>query len=95
MSLLPTVRLGRLAGWAGLAGLYCGRAADTGKRLPCNGLAPWWRMLPTLGTTQPIQAQLISQALLGECLHRKNGGDSVRTFFALRRVQQRELLDLL
>src|ERR1035441_6950442 len=51
-------------------------------------------VLPTLGTTELIKAQDLSQSLLRQGLFRKNGGYPIWPFFALRRIEQSVLLNL-
>jgi hypothetical protein len=47
-----------------------------------------------LGNMQLIQTQGLGQSLLSEGLFGEHGGHAVGTFFALRWVQQNELLNL-
>ena len=56
------------------------------------GVGPYYL---SLGTTQLIQAQGLSERLLRQGLLGDNCGYAIRPFFALRRIEQNELLDLL
>src|SRR5580704_8729188 len=49
----------------------------------------------SLGTTQLIQAQGLGERLLCQGLFGEHQGNSVRSFFSLRWIEQSELLDLL
>ena len=50
-------------------------------------------VLPTLGTTEFVQAQGMGEGLLSESLFGQDGSDAVGPFVAKWRIEQGELLD--
>jgi len=54
----------------------------------CNNLRLSCRITLSLGTTQLIQAQGLGERLLGEGLPGEHQGNSLRSFFALRWIEQ-------
>ena len=76
-----------------LAGVYWevkGRPVSSDAAEGCERGA----VLPTLGNMQLVKAQGFGESLLWQGLLGEYGGDTVRTFVALWRIEEHKLLDV-